>query len=143
MSNPFDFGGNLMEQWEKNMAESVERLTKDEEFLRNISKAFTASLDMKHQLETHIEKYLKSINMPTKGDLERILSYLQRIEEKLLDLEDHIQVMEQRSETVTCNKPEKGSKPAAPSASKAPAKKAPAKKTAGSAKKSPASGKKR
>ncbi|MFZ2957182.1 MAG: hypothetical protein WA705_09850 [Candidatus Ozemobacteraceae bacterium] len=96
MSNPFDFGRNIMEQWEKTMADSIERMTKDEAFLKNISKAFSSSLDVKHQLETQIEKYLKSINMPTKGDLERILSYLQRIEEKLLDLEDQIQIAEER-----------------------------------------------
>lgn len=90
MVNPFDFGKSMFETWEKTMAESLERLTHDESFLKNMGNAVSNSLDLKKQFEENLEKYLRAINMPTKSDLERMLGYLHRIETKLLDLEDKI-----------------------------------------------------
>ncbi|HOY67446.1 MAG TPA: poly(R)-hydroxyalkanoic acid synthase subunit PhaE [Candidatus Ozemobacteraceae bacterium] len=90
MTNPFDFGRTMMESWEKTMTESFERLSKDENFIKTMSQAMTHSLDLRKQMGTQIEAYLKSINMPSKTDLERMFGYLQRIESKLLDLEDQL-----------------------------------------------------
>ncbi|HEY9069381.1 MAG TPA: poly(R)-hydroxyalkanoic acid synthase subunit PhaE, partial [Candidatus Ozemobacteraceae bacterium] len=90
MTNPFDFGRTMMESWEKTMTESFERLSKDENFIKTMSQAMTHSLDLRKQMGTQIEAYLKSINMPSKTDLDRMFGYLQRIESKLLDLEDQL-----------------------------------------------------
>lgn len=75
------------------MGDTLEKLARDEKFMKNMSQMFSQSLDMKSQLEKQLEKYLKNINMPTRDDLQRMLTYLQRIEEKLLDLEDRLDVM--------------------------------------------------
>ncbi|NLI75942.1 MAG: hypothetical protein GX442_05800 [Candidatus Riflebacteria bacterium] len=90
MTNPFDFGRTMLQAWEKTTAETLEKLTHDEAFLKQMSQALGSSLDVKKQMETHAEKYLQSINMPTRSDLDRILTYLQRIEARLLDLEDRL-----------------------------------------------------
>ncbi len=91
--NPFDFGRTMLETWEKTMGEAMEKLTRDETFLKNMSQALGGSLDVKKQMESHVERYLQSINMPTRTDLERILTYLQRIESRLLDLEDRLDLV--------------------------------------------------
>ncbi len=90
MTNPFDFGRNMMETWEKSMTDTFERLSKDEHFIKTMSQAMSQSLDVRKQMGSQIESYLTSINMPSKSDLERILGYLQRVESKLLDLEDQL-----------------------------------------------------
>lgn len=91
--NPFDFGRTMLETWEKTMGEALEKLTHDETFLKNMSQALGGSLDLKKQMESQVERYLQSINMPTRSDLERILAYLQRIESRLLDLEDRLDLL--------------------------------------------------
>ncbi|RCK78645.1 MAG: hypothetical protein OZSIB_1172 [Candidatus Ozemobacter sibiricus] len=91
--NPFDFGRTMLETWEKTMGEALEKLTHDEAFLKNMSQALGGSLDLKKQMESQVERYLQSINMPTRSDLERILAYLQRIESRLLDLEDRLDLL--------------------------------------------------
>lgn len=88
MTNPFDFGRNMMELWEKSMTDTFERLTKDEQFLKSMSQVMSQSLDVRKHLGSQIESYLTSINMPSKSELDRMLCYLQRVEAKLLDLED-------------------------------------------------------
>lgn len=88
MTNPFDFGRNMMELWEKSMTETFERMTKDEQFLKSMSQVMSQSIDVRKHLGSQIESYLTSINMPSKSELDRILIYLQRVESKLLDLED-------------------------------------------------------
>ena len=93
MTNPFDFGRNMMELWEKSMTETFERMTKDEQFLKSMSQAMSQSLDVRKQFGSQIETYLASINMPSKSELDRILCYLQRVESKLLDLEDQFAEM--------------------------------------------------
>lgn len=90
MTNPFDFGRTMLQAWEKTTAETLEKLTHDEAFLKQMSQVLGSSLDVKKQMEAHAEKYLQSINMPTRSDLDRILTYLQRIEARLLDLEDRL-----------------------------------------------------
>jgi len=76
MNNPFDFSRGMYESWEKAMAEAMEKLTQDEAFVKNLTKAFTGTLDVRTQISSQLEKYLKSINMPTRTDLERLLGYL-------------------------------------------------------------------
>lgn len=93
MNNPFDFSRTMMETWEKSMAEALERLTRDQEFIKHMSQAVGGALDIRRQSGEQMEKYLRSINMPTRSDLERLLGYLQRIESKLLDLEDRLDEM--------------------------------------------------
>jgi len=108
VTNPFDFGRNMMELWEKSMTETFERLTKDEQFLKSMSQVMSQSLDVRKHLGTQIESYLTSINMPSKSELDRMLCYLQRIEAKLLDLED--QFSEIRGE-ISALRPERPAKP--------------------------------
>lgn len=118
MNNPFDFSRGMYESWEKAMAEAMEKLTQDEAFVKNLTKAFTGTLDVRTQISSQLEKYLKSINMPTRTDLERLLGYLQRIESKLLDLEDRLDTL--KAPTAT----------AAPDTAAAPGKKKQAQRTA-------------
>ncbi len=117
MNNPFDFSRGMYESWEKAMAEAMEKLTQDEAFVKNLTKAFTGTLDVRTQISSQLEKYLKSINMPTRTDLERLLGYLQRIESKLLDLEDRLDTLKAPSAT------------AAPDTAAAPGKKKQAQRT--------------
>jgi len=109
MTNPFDFGRSWLESWEKQMGDTLEKLAKDEKFMKNMSQMFSQSIDMKSQLEKQLEKYLKNINMPTRDDLQRMLVYLQRIEQKLLDLEDRLEVMNS-AKADPCDRPVEGRK---------------------------------
>lgn len=93
MSNPFDIGRTMLEAWEKNMGEFLEKLTRDEAFLKTMTQAVGSSLDVKKEMEGHVERYLKSVNMPTRTDLDRMFTYLHRIEGRLLDLEDRLDQM--------------------------------------------------
>ncbi|MBF0544679.1 MAG: hypothetical protein HQM08_09605 [Candidatus Riflebacteria bacterium] len=100
MNNPFDFGRNILETWEKTMSETIEKMAHDENFLKNMSKVFTKSIDVKKTFEGQIEKLLQNVNIPSRGDLERMLVYLQRIEEKLLDLEDAFSDFDERLKSI-------------------------------------------
>jgi len=93
MTNPFDFGRTMLEAWEKSMGDILEKLTRDEAFLKHMSQAIGKSLDVKKEMESHVENYLQSINVPTRTDLERMFDYLRRIEGRLLDLEDRLDRM--------------------------------------------------
>jgi hypothetical protein len=131
MNNPFDFGRSMLETWEKSMADVLERLTRDENFIKNMSSAMAGSLDLKKQLESHLESYLQAVNMPTRTDLERMLSYLQRIEQRLLDLEDRLADGPLMGSTPTTAAPAPGpvrtapaAQPATPSKASRPPKKA-------------------
>lgn len=91
MHNPFDLGRNMMEAWEKSMAEMLEKLTHDEAFVKQMSQSLTGGLDLRRQMQAHIEEQMKALNLPTRGDLERLSGYLQRIEQRQLDLEDRLE----------------------------------------------------
>ncbi|MBF0410820.1 MAG: hypothetical protein HQM10_25970 [Candidatus Riflebacteria bacterium] len=96
MTNPFDLGRTMLETWEKSMSDSIEKISHDENFLKNMSQLFSKSLDMKKVFEAQMEKAVQKINLPTKTDIERVLVYLQRIEERLLDLEDSFAAMQDK-----------------------------------------------
>lgn len=114
MTNPFDFGRNMMEHWEKSMTETFERLSKDEHFLKSMSQVMSQSLDVRKQVGSQIESYLASMNMPSKSEIERILSYLQRVEAKLLDLEDQFAAFREELATQKAAPVTKPAKKAAP-----------------------------
>ncbi|MBI3891782.1 MAG: hypothetical protein HY303_09675 [Candidatus Wallbacteria bacterium] len=90
MNNPFDMGREMMITWEKSVGEMLERLSRSEGFLKHMSDGFGRSLDFKKQIDQQLQASLEALNVPTKADMQRILTYLLRIEQKLLDLEDRL-----------------------------------------------------
>ncbi|MBI4868779.1 MAG: hypothetical protein HY816_17720 [Candidatus Wallbacteria bacterium] len=141
MNSPYEMGRDMLITWEKSMGEMLERLSRSEGFLKHMSDAFGRSLDFKKQIDQQLQASLEALNIPTKADMQRILSYLLRIEKKLLDLEDQLQAASQpKSEATPVARPAAArpaarkkpsvrasahKKPAAPPASRKPS--APAK----------------
>lgn len=89
--DPTQFGKQFYEQMEKTFIEKMNELIHNPSFLANISKGVEAGLDSKKKNDDLMKNYLEKMNMPTREDTAKILQYLQKIEAKLLDLEEKIE----------------------------------------------------
>ncbi|MEQ8223529.1 MAG: hypothetical protein ABRQ37_14555 [Candidatus Eremiobacterota bacterium] len=89
--DPTQFGKQFYEQMEKTFIEKMNELIHNPSFLANISKGVEAGLDSKKKNDDLMKNYLEKMNMPTREDSAKILQYLQKIESKLLDLEEKIE----------------------------------------------------
>jgi hypothetical protein len=89
--DPAQFGKQFYEQMEKTFIEKMNDLIHNPSFLANISKGVEAGLDSKKKNDDLMKNYLEKMNMPTREDTAKILQYLQKIEAKLLDLEEKVE----------------------------------------------------
>ena len=78
------------ETWEKTTSEALEMWLNSPLFAANMGKAIEKSSEFKKYLDEVIEKNLKNMRIPTKTDVDRILSTINNIEAKINDLMDKV-----------------------------------------------------
>jgi polyhydroxyalkanoic acid synthase PhaR subunit len=95
--DPTLMGKEYFEQVEKLFVNKLKETLKDPEFLSVVNQGIDMNLENKKNVNDSVKNYLKSLNMPTREDIARVLQYMQAIEsriismeEKLEDLEDHL-----------------------------------------------------
>ncbi|HCY86716.1 MAG TPA: hypothetical protein DHV36_16415 [Desulfobacteraceae bacterium] len=60
-----------------------------QDFLNDCRKRYDeAKSEMDQRIETTVEKVLKKVNLPTKGDIERLNRRMDKLAEKLLETQD-------------------------------------------------------
>lgn len=79
------------ETWEKTTSEALEMWLNSPLFAANMGKAIEKSSEFKKYLDEVIEKNLKNMRIPTKTDVDRILSTINNIEAKINDLMDKVE----------------------------------------------------
>ncbi len=89
--DPSQFTKQFYEQMEKNFVDKINEMIHNPSFLSSISKGVEAGLDGKKKSDDLMKTYLDKMNMPTKDDTAKILQYLQKIESRIIDLEEKIE----------------------------------------------------
>ncbi len=78
------------EIWEKTTSDALEMWLNSPLFTANMGKAVEKSSEFKRYLDEVIEKSLKNVRIPTKTDIDRVLSSINNIEAKINDLTDKV-----------------------------------------------------
>ena len=86
--DPTQFGKKYVEEMEKLFVGRVNDMLKTPDVLEKVGKGMEAGLDGKKVFDDSMRAYLERSNIPTRDDIARVLQYLQKIESKILDLEE-------------------------------------------------------
>jgi flagellar hook-associated protein FlgK len=89
--DPVEQYKKFYEAWEKSSSEILEKWVNSPLFAANIGKAVEKSSDLKKHFDEAVEKVLKNMRFPTKTDIDRVLSSINNLEEKINDLADKIE----------------------------------------------------
>ena len=89
--DPSIFQKNFSDQMEKMFIDSMNEMFKNPAFLNKLMKGVELGLDTKKKKDNLMESYLKKMNMPTREDTSKILQYLQKIESKIIDIEEKVE----------------------------------------------------
>ena len=81
---------NFYDAWEKVTTEALEKWVNSPLFASNIGKIIEKSSEFKKYFDQAMEISLKNMNLPSKRDLERVLSSINNIEAKINDLSDKV-----------------------------------------------------
>jgi polyhydroxyalkanoic acid synthase PhaR subunit len=92
--DPSLMGKEYFEQMEKMFTSKLKEALKDPEFLTVMNQGMETGLGSKKNINDSVKNYLKSLNMPTRDDIARVLQYLQAIESKIIGLEEKIEDLE-------------------------------------------------
>ncbi len=76
--------------WEKSSSEVLEKWVNSPLFAANIGKAVEKSSEFKKYFDEAVEKTLKNMRFPTKGDIDRVLASINNLEAKVNDLLDKV-----------------------------------------------------
>ena len=88
--DPMEQYKKFYDAWEKSSSEILEKWVNSPLFAANIGKAVEHSSDLKKHFDEAVEKVLKNMRFPTKTDIERVLSSINNLEEKINDLTDKL-----------------------------------------------------
>lgn len=88
--NNMDTYKEFYEVWEKSASQTLEMWINSPIFASNMGKTLDNTSDVKIHLNKIVEGYLKSMRLPTKGDVDKALASIILIEEKLNDLLDKV-----------------------------------------------------
>jgi len=88
--DPIAYYKKFYETWEKTMSEALEMWLNSPLFAASMGKAVEKSAEFKKHLDEVIEKSLRNMRIPTKTDIDRVLSSINNIEAKINDLTDKV-----------------------------------------------------
>jgi hypothetical protein len=74
---------DLLGQWEKNLNELANRAMGSDEFSKSMNRALGLSVGMQSSLQEVLARYLASLNLPSRAEMEGIGERLRGIEERL------------------------------------------------------------
>lgn len=88
--DPASYYKKFYETWEKTMSEALEMWLKSPLFASSAGKIMEKSSELKKYLDVVMEKSLRNMHFPTKGDIDNILASLNNLEAKINDLVDKV-----------------------------------------------------
>ena len=94
--DPLDFNRKLFSEWEKKLAEFLDKRMRDPDFMSVVGKGIATTMDAKSAFDQRMEEWLKTLQLPTKTDLEKIWVTLNALETRVIDMEDRIEALEDR-----------------------------------------------
>jgi hypothetical protein len=89
--NPNVYYKKFYDIWEKTTSEAVEMWLKTPLFASTVGKAVEQSSEFKRYVDQVMERSLKSLQLPTKGDIDKTLAAINKIEEKINDLIEKVE----------------------------------------------------
>ncbi len=97
-SHYFTYFKKLYESWEKSMTQALELWYKNPLVTNSSERALEKSEELKNYVYDIMERALKTRYHPIKGDVDKIISALDNIEQKLQDLSLKIDSLESKKE---------------------------------------------
>ena len=92
--DPFDINRKLFSEWEKKLAEFMDKRMRDPDFMNLVGKGISTSMDAKSAFDQRMEEWFKTLNLPTKHDLEKVWTTLNTLETRVIDIEDRLDALE-------------------------------------------------
>ncbi len=83
----------LMKYLEEATSQFLQKMTKDEKYIKAISRYRDSMLDIKSYFDKVITQSLKNMNLPTKEELERALYKMTLLEAKMTDIGDKLDIL--------------------------------------------------
>jgi hypothetical protein len=81
----------IYKDWEKWLAQSFEKLSRNESFLGQMAKALEGTFVLKIHVDRMLENSIKAMRLPTQGDLETVHARLTEIERRLDSLREQME----------------------------------------------------
>lgn len=88
---PDEYFKKFFKNWEGNMSETLESWMKTPFFTAAIGKGIEKSSEIKKYVDQIMVRSLKTMQLPTKGDIDKALTAINKIEEKVNDLLDQVE----------------------------------------------------
>jgi hypothetical protein len=88
--DPVDYYKKFYDVWEKTMSEGLEVWLKSPFFAATMGKTIEKSSEFKKYIDEIMDRSLKNMHFPTKGDIDRVLTSINNIEAKINDLGDKV-----------------------------------------------------
>jgi polyhydroxyalkanoate synthesis regulator phasin len=88
--NPFEYQKRLMEQFEKNLASYFEKLMREPSTMQVVTRNLAVSLDLAAAIKKQVHDFLEALAIPTEKDMARLYETVNRLESRVLDLEDEL-----------------------------------------------------
>ena len=88
--DPITYYKKFYEVWEKTMSEALDIWLKSPLFAATLGKTVEKSSEFKKYIDEVMERSLKNMHLPTKSDIDRVLSSINNIEAKVNDLSDKV-----------------------------------------------------
>ena len=88
--DPLTYYRKFYEVWEKTMSEALEMWLRSPLFASTMGKTIERSSEFKKYMNEIMEKSLKNMHVPTKTDIDRVLSAINNVEAKVNDVWDKV-----------------------------------------------------
>jgi hypothetical protein len=93
-SNYFSYFKKLYESWEKSTSQALDVWLKSPLFTNSMERAVEKSIEFKNYIQDAMERNLRLRYVPIKNDTERVAISLDKINQKLNQLEEKIKSLE-------------------------------------------------
>jgi BMFP domain-containing protein YqiC len=94
--DPFEINRKLFSEWEKKLAEFMDKRMRDPDFMKVVGQGITATMDAKSHIDARLEEWFRTLNLPTKDDMEKVWTTVNALETRLIDLEDRVAALEKK-----------------------------------------------
>lgn len=95
--DPFEINRKMFSEWEKKLAEFMDQRMRDPDFMNLVGKGISTSMDAKSAFDKRMEEWFRTLNLPTRHDLEKVWTTLNNLETRVIDIEDRLSALEENS----------------------------------------------
>ena len=89
--DPQALSNQIREQMESFFVKGMEEMVRNAQTLQSVGKGMEVGLQGKQMADAAMRKYLELLNLPTREDIAAVLQYLQKIESRVIGLEEKIE----------------------------------------------------